>query len=207
MPVISLNTCAFWQMLAIKVWWSFMKTARRPSRNPNTMRWQSEKNRAIGVWHGNGLWLNIYSVSWKCFVSWAKGIVIGERGLLCASIWSLPFTTLNSHQFDFCKRSNEVIAVIHDSETIQIFGLGETKGELKKRFEQEGLKTKVLAVETVDKMTERQISAKVSRTFFDVKSVRKNKTTNFSCILAGMVQSHPAGRSTLRPDYSILERA
>ena len=60
---------------------------------------------------------------------------------------------------------DEVIAVIRDADTIQIFGPGEAKGELEKRFEQEGLTAKVLAVETVDKMTDRQISAKVRKHF------------------------------------------
>jgi len=59
----------------------------------------------------------------------------------------------------------EVIAVIRDADTIQIFCPGEAKGELEKRFEQEGLTAKVLAVETVDKMTDRQISAKVREHF------------------------------------------
>jgi hypothetical protein len=60
---------------------------------------------------------------------------------------------------------DEVIAVIRDADSIQIFGPGEAKGELEKRFQQEGLKAKVLAVETVDKMTDRQISAKVRERF------------------------------------------
>jgi len=37
----------------------------------------------------------------------------------------------------------------------------ETKGELIKRIEHEGLNAHILAIETVDKMTHRQISAKV----------------------------------------------
>jgi hypothetical protein len=36
---------------------------------------------------------------------------------------------------------------------------------LKKRIEHEGLKAHILAVETVDKMTDRQISAKVREHF------------------------------------------
>jgi hypothetical protein len=56
---------------------------------------------------------------------------------------------------------DEVIAVIHDADSIQIFGPGEAKGELKKRLEHDGRKARVLIVETVDKMTDRQISAKV----------------------------------------------
>ena len=56
---------------------------------------------------------------------------------------------------------DEVIAVIRNADTIQIFGPGEAKGELEKRLEHEGLKAHILVVETVDKMTDRQISAKV----------------------------------------------
>jgi hypothetical protein len=54
-----------------------------------------------------------------------------------------------------------VIAAIRTGDTIQIFGPGEAKSELKKRCEHEGLKERVLAIETVDKMTDRQIAAKV----------------------------------------------
>jgi len=54
-----------------------------------------------------------------------------------------------------------VVAVIRDGYTVQIFGPGEAKGELKKRLENAGFKGHILAVETVDKMTDRQIAAKV----------------------------------------------
>jgi hypothetical protein len=54
---------------------------------------------------------------------------------------------------------DEVIAIVRDADSIQIFGPGEAKGELEKRLEREGLKAQV--VETTDKMTDRQIAAKV----------------------------------------------
>ena len=60
---------------------------------------------------------------------------------------------------------DQVIAVVRDADSIQIFGPGEAKGELEKRIEQEGLKANILAVETVDKMTDRQIMAKVRERF------------------------------------------
>jgi hypothetical protein len=60
---------------------------------------------------------------------------------------------------------DQVIAVVRDADSIQIFGPGEAKGELEKRIEHEGLKAKILAVETVDKMTDRQITAKVRERF------------------------------------------
>ena len=44
-------------------------------------------------------------------------------------------------------------------------GPGEAKGELEKRLEYEGLKAHVLAVEAADKMTDRQVSAKVRERF------------------------------------------
>jgi len=54
-----------------------------------------------------------------------------------------------------------VVAVIRDGDSVQIFGPGEAKGELKKRLESAGFKGHILAIETVDKMTDRQIAAKV----------------------------------------------
>jgi hypothetical protein len=60
---------------------------------------------------------------------------------------------------------DQVIAVVRDADSIQIFGPGEAKGELEKRIEHEGLKAHILAIETVDKMTDRQITAKVREHF------------------------------------------
>jgi hypothetical protein len=56
---------------------------------------------------------------------------------------------------------DQVIAEIRGAESIQIFGPGEAKGELEKRLEHEGLKTHIVTIEAVDKMTDHQISAKV----------------------------------------------
>jgi len=58
-----------------------------------------------------------------------------------------------------------VIAWVRDVETIQIFGPGEAKGELVKRLEDKGFKGHIVAIETMDKMTDRQISAKVREHF------------------------------------------
>ena len=59
----------------------------------------------------------------------------------------------------------EVIKTIRDADSIQIFGPGEAKGELEKRLAHEGLKPHILAIETMDKMTDHQISAKVRERF------------------------------------------
>ena len=58
-----------------------------------------------------------------------------------------------------------VIAWIRDAEAIQIFGPGEAKGELEKRLKDKGYKGHILANETMDKMTDRQIAAKVRERF------------------------------------------
>jgi hypothetical protein len=63
------------------------------------------------------------------------------------------------------KSYDEIIASVRDADTIQIFGPGEAKGEFEKRLEKEGFKGHILKIETVDKMTDRQISAKVRDQF------------------------------------------
>jgi hypothetical protein len=59
----------------------------------------------------------------------------------------------------------DVIACLREAETIQIFGPGEAKGELETRLEKEGLKGRIVEIETMDKMTDRQIAAKVRQHF------------------------------------------
>ena len=75
----------------------------------------------------------------------------------------------DSHEKEFTGHLNkyydEVIAAIRDAESILLFGPGEAKGELEKCLEHEGLKTHILAIGTVDKMTDRQIAAKVRQHF------------------------------------------
>jgi hypothetical protein len=58
-----------------------------------------------------------------------------------------------------------VIASIREAESILIFGPGEAKGELKRRLERDHLGGRIVAVETADKMTDRQIVAKVRKHF------------------------------------------
>ena len=58
-----------------------------------------------------------------------------------------------------------VIACIREAGSILIFGPGEAKGELEKRLANKGLGGRVDGIETVDKMTDRQIAAKVRQRF------------------------------------------
>jgi hypothetical protein len=63
------------------------------------------------------------------------------------------------------KYYDEVISNIHDAESILIFGPGEAKIELKKRIDGKSFIGKKIHVETEDKMTDRQITAKVKKHF------------------------------------------
>jgi len=63
------------------------------------------------------------------------------------------------------KYYDQVIAHIRDAEAILILGPGEAKGELKAHLERAGFGARIVGVETVDKMTDRQIAAKVRERF------------------------------------------
>ncbi len=63
------------------------------------------------------------------------------------------------------KYYDEVIACIREAEAILIFGPGEASGELQKHIERAGFGSRIVSVETADKMTDRQIAAKVREHF------------------------------------------
>lgn len=67
---------------------------------------------------------------------------------------------------------DKVAAAIRDAGSILIFGPGEAKGELKRRIERYKPSESIVAIETMDKMTGRQIAAKV-RKYFPIKDKRK----------------------------------
>jgi len=58
-----------------------------------------------------------------------------------------------------------VTAVIREAESILLLGPGEAKLEFKHHLEREGLGERIVGVDTVDKMTDRQISAKIGQYF------------------------------------------
>jgi stalled ribosome rescue protein Dom34 len=60
---------------------------------------------------------------------------------------------------------DQVIVLLRQADSILIFGPGEAKNELQKRLERAGLKNRILAVESADKLTNRQIAAKVRKQF------------------------------------------
>ena len=67
----------------------------------------------------------------------------------------------------------KVQAYLGDAESLLIFGPGEAKGELKHHLEHNNHRGTVVAMETADKMTDRQIAAKVHRYF--VREKRKGE--------------------------------
>jgi hypothetical protein len=64
---------------------------------------------------------------------------------------------------------DNVILHLFNAESILIFGPGEAKLELQKRLAKYELASSVVAVEAVDKMTERQIVAKVRQYFQEIE--------------------------------------
>jgi len=82
-----------------------------------------------------------------------------------------PGTSLEEDQQDrrfgneLSQYYDKVITVIREAEAILIFGPGEAKGELQHRLEHEKLGGQIVGVETADKMTDRQIAAKVRKHF------------------------------------------
>lgn len=73
------------------------------------------------------------------------------------------------------KYYDEVILSLGKAEAILIMGAGEAKGELKKRIEINNHNQCVVDVETVDKMTENQIVAKVREYFLKQKTAAGSK--------------------------------
>jgi hypothetical protein len=62
---------------------------------------------------------------------------------------------------------DEVISHIREAEAILVFGPGEAKTELQRRLETKGLGRRIVGVETIDKMTDHQIAAKVRQRFLE----------------------------------------
>jgi hypothetical protein len=58
-----------------------------------------------------------------------------------------------------------VVASIRNSDSVLIFGPGEAKVELKKRLTRDKLGDHIVQVEAADKMTDRQIAAKIRKYF------------------------------------------
>ncbi len=75
------------------------------------------------------------------------------------------------------KYYDEVVACIRDADSILILGPGEAKIELSARLENEGLRGRIVGIETVDKMTDRQVAARVRRRFLKSRRRLPNRRT------------------------------
>jgi hypothetical protein len=69
------------------------------------------------------------------------------------------------YEWHLARYYDEIISHLGDTGPILIFGPGEAKGELKKRFEKEKTGAHPVTMETADKMTEPQIVAFVRHHF------------------------------------------
>jgi hypothetical protein len=63
------------------------------------------------------------------------------------------------------KYYDEVVRCIRDADSILIFGPGEAKVELEDRLGRAALRERIVGIETVDKMTDRQFAARVGQRF------------------------------------------
>jgi hypothetical protein len=66
---------------------------------------------------------------------------------------------------------SKVIDLIQGADFVLIFGPGEAKSELKKRIADEKIHVQSIRMETADKMTDRQITAKVWKYFQEADRV------------------------------------
>lgn len=67
---------------------------------------------------------------------------------------------------------DEIIACVHDAGAILVVGPGEAKGEFIKRLKSKKLRGRIVEFETSDKMTQRQLAAKVGLHFTKVTTNR-----------------------------------
>ena len=57
--------------------------------------------------------------------------------------------------------ADNIIEYIQEADSIQIFGPAEAKGELVKHLKSKNLRKQIVGIETTDKLTDPQITAKV----------------------------------------------
>ena len=63
------------------------------------------------------------------------------------------------------KYYDKIVSYVRDADSILLLGPGEAKVELKTRLENEALGGRITGIEIVDKMTDRQIAARVRQHF------------------------------------------
>lgn len=94
----------------------------------------------------------------------------GARGKTAYSPQFLSAETQEDRRFreHLNKYYQQVISMVGGADSLLIFGAGEAKHEFEKRLKHEGNRARNIYVEAADKLTERQIAARV-RKFFQKK--------------------------------------
>jgi hypothetical protein len=97
------------------------------------------------------------------FGDWQPGRVNGERSNEPVEPPQIPADDAKDRMFAHEVNSyyDQVIACVHESRSLLVIGPGEAKGELIRRLEKWRPSNRSVTVETADKMTDRQIVAKV----------------------------------------------
>jgi hypothetical protein len=97
-----------------------------------------------------------------------------------ASFESHLVKTDDSQQRGFTKHLNgfydEVLSYLRDAKSVLIFGPGEAKSELNKHMGQNNLHDRVVVMESADKMTDHQISARARHYFASLKPISNGRT-------------------------------
>jgi len=87
-----------------------------------------------------------------------------------------------------------VIAVLRSAESYIIFGPGEAKGELKRRLVKRNLGGRLAAIMVADKMTDRQVAAKVRGQFSTPWAAKGPRTGRANAGLRGKTPQVPGAR-------------
>jgi hypothetical protein len=87
----------------------------------------------------------------------------GSRGNPLYGTSSIPGESKQDRKYENYLNSyyEGVVSLIRNADSILIFGPGNAKEELEKHMQRDQLKAQLVGIETVDKMSDRQIAAKV----------------------------------------------
>ena len=91
----------------------------------------------------------------------------------------------------------EVFAGLHGATAVLILGPGEAKGEFDKHIKSKKLRGLTVELETTDKMTDRQLAAKVSEHFTNAPASRFAAPKKAATLIAGK-RTKTIGKATIR---------
>ena len=100
-----------------------------------------------------------------------------------------------------------VIASVRGAESILIFGPGEAKGELQKRLTRDKSGGRIVGIETNDKMTDRQIAAKVWQHFSEQRSAGGSQSKSAVPHSRAAALARRGGSGQSRPKIARAQRS